>query len=197
MKKQNIIVIGIVAFALALAVGYALFSQTLTITGTATASGNFNVDFVPMDSGEEVDIISSGDFTNNEPENLAIISGDSNQLLTLNVNKLDAPGGYVTLRGKVKNLGTMDAKLKDIKLSGPNSTIDGQDTGQGAFLIEWDEEVMAVGDIIKANGGTQEFELTVRWNSEADQSITDASAKFNIQLGWEQTTVDDVTTAAQ
>ena len=37
MKKQNIIVVGIIAFILTVAVGYALFSETLTISGTATA----------------------------------------------------------------------------------------------------------------------------------------------------------------
>ena len=37
MKKQNIAIIGVVALVLAIAVGYALFSETITINGTATA----------------------------------------------------------------------------------------------------------------------------------------------------------------
>ena len=45
MKKQNIIVVGIIAFILTVAVGYALFSETLTISGTATAEGTFDVEF--------------------------------------------------------------------------------------------------------------------------------------------------------
>ena len=43
MKKQNIAIIAVVALVLAVAVGYALFSQTINITGTATAQGSFDV----------------------------------------------------------------------------------------------------------------------------------------------------------
>lgn len=48
MKKQNIAVIGVFAFILAVAVGYALFSEKLTISGTAGASGNFDVEFTSV-----------------------------------------------------------------------------------------------------------------------------------------------------
>ena len=48
MKKQNIIVVGIIAFILTVAVGYALFSETLTISGTATAEGTFDVEFTSV-----------------------------------------------------------------------------------------------------------------------------------------------------
>ncbi len=42
MNKKKGIIIGAVLFILALAVGYALFSDTLTINGTATAKGDFS-----------------------------------------------------------------------------------------------------------------------------------------------------------
>ena len=48
MKKQNIVIIAVIALVLVLAVGYALFSETLTINGTATASANFDIEFTSV-----------------------------------------------------------------------------------------------------------------------------------------------------
>ena len=45
MKKKNMIIIGIITLILVVAVGYALFSDTLTITGSATAKGNFELTY--------------------------------------------------------------------------------------------------------------------------------------------------------
>ena len=42
MKNKNMIIIGVIAILLTVAVGYALFSDTLTINGTATAQGDFS-----------------------------------------------------------------------------------------------------------------------------------------------------------
>lgn len=42
MMKKNLSVAVVLAVLLTLAVGYALFSQTINITGTATAQGSFN-----------------------------------------------------------------------------------------------------------------------------------------------------------
>ena len=43
MKKKNMIIIGVIALILVVAVGYALFSDTLTINGSATAKGDFSI----------------------------------------------------------------------------------------------------------------------------------------------------------
>ena len=43
MKKQSIAIIAVVALVLGVAVGYALFSETITINGTATAKGDFDM----------------------------------------------------------------------------------------------------------------------------------------------------------
>ena len=54
MKKQNIVIIAVIALVLVLAVGYALFSETLTIKGTATASANFDVEFTSIGSEHQL-----------------------------------------------------------------------------------------------------------------------------------------------
>ena len=45
MKKKNMIIIGIITLILAVAIGYAIFSDTLTINGSATAKGNFELSY--------------------------------------------------------------------------------------------------------------------------------------------------------
>lgn len=191
MKKQNIIIIGIVAFALALAVGYALFSQTLTITGTATATGNFDVEFVPMGSGKPVDIVAQNDFTNVDEANFSIISTDKNTL-TLNVNKLDAPGGYVTVRGKVHNNGSIDAKLLNPLVADITKPEDAATDTSSEFEVTWVEgtDLLKQNDVVPA-GQSKEFEINIKWREYANQTVTDASAAFKIMLDWQQITVND------
>ena len=43
MKKKNMIIIGVISLILVVAVGYAIFSDTLTINGSATAKGDFSI----------------------------------------------------------------------------------------------------------------------------------------------------------
>ena len=45
MKKKNMIIIGVIALILVVAVGYAIFSDTLTINGSATAQGDFSLSY--------------------------------------------------------------------------------------------------------------------------------------------------------
>ena len=61
MKKQSIAIIGVIAFVLAVAVGYALFSETLTVTGTATATGDFDVEFTKVGTITKVGYTGAGD----------------------------------------------------------------------------------------------------------------------------------------
>ena len=44
-EKKSKILIGCLALLLVMAVGYALFSETITINGTATAKGDFDISF--------------------------------------------------------------------------------------------------------------------------------------------------------
>ena len=43
-KKRNYVIVVLVVLLLALAVGYAAFSDTLTISGTANAKGTFDME---------------------------------------------------------------------------------------------------------------------------------------------------------
>ena len=106
MKKQSIAIIGVIAFVLAVAVGYALFSETLTVTGTATATGDFDVEFTKVGTITKVGYTGAGD------SEIAAISTDKNTL-TVTVNKLDYPGAYVEIPVTITNKGSVSAEVKE------------------------------------------------------------------------------------
>ena len=77
MKKQSIAIIGVIAFVLAVVVGYALFSDNLTVSGSATATGDFDVEFTSV--GE----ITKVGYTAVDATEIAKISEDKNTLTEL------------------------------------------------------------------------------------------------------------------
>lgn len=171
MKKQNIAIIGVIVFVLAVAIGYALFSETLTINGTATAQGDFDVEFTSIG-----DVTSEG-YTKQttEPEHeLAKISGDKNEL-TITVNKLDYPGAYVEIPVTITNKGSIPAKLKQI-----NQT--GLDTDAGPIKVTYSG--VAVSETPINQNETQTMVIRVEWLENVNSTVDDAT--FSITMDYEQ-----------
>lgn len=169
MKKQNIAIIGVIAFVLAVAVGYALFSETLNINGTATAKGDFDVEFT------EVGTITKTGYTDVDGTNdIAVISADKNTL-TIKVNKLDYPGAYVEIPVTITNKGSVPAKLKEIKETGltqENRAIKVTYTG------------IAASDTAINQNETQSMTIKVEWDKDVNTSSE--NVEFKIQLNYEQ-----------
>lgn len=169
MKKQNIAIIGVIAFVLAVAVGYALFSETLNINGTATAKGDFDVEFT------EVGTITKTGYTDVDGTNdIAVISTDKNTL-TVKVNKLDYPGAYVEIPVTITNKGSVPAKLKEIKETGltqENRAIKVTYTG------------IAASDTAINQNETQSMTIKVEWDKDVNTSSE--NVEFKIQLNYEQ-----------
>lgn len=169
MKKQNIAIIGVIAFVLAVAVGYALFSETLNINGTATAKGDFDVEFT------EVGTITKTGYTDVDGTNdIAVISTDKNTL-TVKVNKLDYPGAYVEIPVTITNKGSVPAKLKDITETGltqENRAIKVTYTG------------IAASDTAINQNETQSMTIKVEWDKDVNTSSE--NVEFKIQLNYEQ-----------
>lgn len=169
MKKQNIAIIGVIAFVLAVAVGYALFSETLNINGTATAKGDFDVEFT------EVGTITKTGYTDVDGTNdIAVISADKNTL-TVKVNKLDYPGAYVEIPVTITNKGSVPAKLKEIKETGltqENRAIKVTYTG------------IAASDTAINQNETQSMTIKVEWDKDVNTSSE--NVEFKIQLNYEQ-----------
>lgn len=171
MKKQNIVIIGAIIFVLAVAVGYAIFTQTLNINGTATAKGDFDVEFTSI--GE---IVKSGytDETSNDGANIATI-GDGNKVLTIEVNKLDYPGAYVEIPVTITNKGSIPAKLKEIKQTG-------LDTDEGPIKVTYSG--IAASDTPINQNDTQTMTIRVEWLE--DSTATVEGATFTVELTYEQ-----------
>ena len=168
MKKQSIAIIGVIAFVLAVAVGYALFSETLTVTGTATATGNFDVEFTKVGTITKVGYTGAGD------SEIAVISPDKNTL-TVTVNKLDYPGAYVEIPVTITNKGSVSAKLKNINETGLTAV---------SRAIKVTYTGVAASDTPIDTNGTQEMNIKVEWDKTVNTSSSDVT--FQIQLEYEQ-----------
>ena len=168
MKKQSIAIIGVIAFVLAVAVGYALFSETLTVTGTATATGDFDVEFTKVGTITKVGYTGTGD------SEIAVISPDKNTL-TVTVNKLDYPGAYVEIPVTITNKGSVSAKLKNINETG--LTADSR-------AIKVTYTGVAASDSTINTNDTQEMNIKVEWDKTVNTSSSDVT--FQIQLEYEQ-----------
>ena len=169
MKKQSIAIIGVIAFVLAVAVGYALFSEKLTIDGTATAKGDFDVEFTSVGTPT-----CSGFSETCEAANLGTISDDKNTL-TITVNKLQYPGAYVEIPVTVTNKGSIPAVLKSIEETGLTTDASVKVSYTGLTELK-DQEV--------AQNGTQNFTVKVMWDENSNTSSE--NVKFTIKLNYEQ-----------
>ena len=179
MKKQNIAIVAVVAFVLAVAVGYALFRETITINGTATAKGNFDVEIM---SAEVADQKASTGAT-------AVVATDKNSL-TIAAPDLQYPGAYVEYDVVLKNVGSIDAVLKNI-------TETGKDVAAPIKVTYFEDGLPVQGSTLAANA-TAKFTIRVEWLSgddedeEADGTIDNAvnvPVSYNIVFDYEQVTV--------
>lgn len=169
MKKQSIAIVGVIALILAVAVGYALFSETITINGTATAKGDFDVEFT-----EVGDIVNSEGYTNVEGNELATISSDKNSL-NISVKNLDYPGAYVEIPVTITNKGSIAAELESINQTG----LDGESTP-----IRVTYSGIAASETPIASGETQDMVVRVEWLE--DNNETAENAEFTISLNYKQ-----------
>ena len=174
MKKQNIVIIGVVAFVLAVAVGYALFSEILNINGTATAQGTFDVEFTtvgqPTCNGFSKECVA---------DNLATITPEGNNL-TVSVDSLEFPGAYVTIPVTVTNVGTIPAILKSIEETGLTDDPTVKVSYEG--LTELKEQQLEP-------EGTQNFTIKVMWDENSNNSSQ--NVEFTIGLNYKQITAGE------
>ena len=96
--KKKYLIILLIVLLLGLAVGYAVFSDTLTITGTANAKGSFDVDFISC-----TETISGANIADTRAATSISADGDT---LTVNAVDLGYPGAYVQYAVKIKNVGS-------------------------------------------------------------------------------------------
>lgn len=173
MKKQSIAIIAVVAFVLAVAVGYALFSETLTINGTATARGDFDVEFTSVGEIKKAGYTDTKG-TADAPSDIATISADKNTL-TITVDKLDYPGAYVEIPVTITNKGSISAKLKEIRETGLTAA-------DRAIKVTYTG--IAASETPIAQNETQTMTIRVEWDDTVNTGSSDVT--FTVNLDYEQ-----------
>lgn len=171
MKKNSMAIIGVVAFVLAVAVGYALFSETINVNGSATAKGDFDVEFTSVGTPTCIGFTGTCDAAT-----LTSISTDKNTL-NITVNKLEFPGAYVEIPVTVTSKGTIPASLKSITETGliTDEAVKVSYTGLAELKNKKLEQ-----------NGTQSFNIKVMWDENSNKSSENVS--FSIKLNYEQAT---------
>lgn len=166
-KKRNYVVIALVVLLLALAIGYAAFSDTLNVSGTANAKGTFDMEFtdakIEGDTAKGIDVAKS----------TATISADKN---TVNVVVADLayPGAGTNVTVVAKNVGTVPAKLNDLTFTGVDD----------ADIEVTFPDGLAVGEVIEPQD-TCTITFSVKWKTTSDLATT-KSINFSAALDYVQ-----------
>lgn len=171
MKRQSVLIIGVISFLIAISIGYAIFSENLEVNGTASAQGTFDVEFTSIGEPTCLGLTSTCD-----ANSLASISSDKNTL-NVTVNKLEFPGSYVTIPITITNKGTIPAILKNIEEQNLRA-----DTSVKVSYIGLEENQ---GKRLSQNE-TQTFTIKVMWDENSNMSSSDV--QFSIRLNYEQIT---------
>ena len=177
-SKKNFVAIVLIVLLLALAVGYAAFSQTLPISGTANASGNWDIKFV--DGTETItDSIVEG-----TTANTAEVAGDGKSMdVTVN---LATPGDGSNITVDITNAGNVDAVIKSFKVTGDGfSSSDNTTYKNGPILVK--VPTVSTGDEL-ATGATKTFTFSVEWDPSETASLgaDGKTADFTITFEYEQ-----------
>lgn len=159
-SNQKYLIILLIVFLLALAIGYAAFSDTLTISGTANANGTFDLEFQNATVDSTVGCDAEG--------TTATISADKDTLNVV-VKDLAYPGAGAKISVDIANVGTIPAKVlsvtptnitgsDNIKISGleaittSHPKIDANGVCHLTFTVEWDKDSTAEATLAEKTG---------------------------------------------
>lgn len=165
-SKRNYVLIALLVILIALAVGYAAFTQNLLITGTATGSGTWDVKFT------EASIATTGHGT-------ATIDGTDPTKMTV-AAELAYPGDACTVTAKIKNNGNVAAKLTAFNLTKADGTTAYSDDNITITL----PTIAVDGTEVIAAGETCTVVFTIKWN---DASTAESiSSNFKVNFTYDQ-----------
>lgn len=177
-SKKGYVIIALIVILIAIAVGYAAFSDTLTISGTATGAGTWSVVFKEAQLLDDTGAVDSAH--GDEPT----IAGDGKSV-TASVN-LSYPGDGVILDATITNQGTVPAKVTNVSLTGENGYNPTTDP---------DLEVVAANpatDEVLPVDGSCNVQYRIKWKTDSTQTSID-SKTFTVTFNYEQATEEFTT----
>ncbi len=171
MKKQNIIIVSIIALILVVAIGYALFAEALNIKGTATAQGNLEVKFTEIG---EITKVGYTDVNGIGDEGIAEIKTiDGINTVEIKVNKLDYPGAYVVIPVTITNVGSVNAIVREIIPEGLTEK-------DRAVKVSYSGDVIV--DKVMKVGESANMTIKVEWDSQVNDSASNINFKVKLNF---------------
>lgn len=150
-KSKNILIGGLIAIVLVMAVGYAAFATQLNIGGTASVTSSWDVHIKSIAPGTPV----------GTAVNKSASVGGSKLTATFETD-LATPGDALTYTVEVENSGSLDAVLSDITFTPGSSTI-----------IKYSYTGIAKDEVVAA-GATKTFDVTVAYDKAVTGQPTEA-----------------------
>jgi uncharacterized repeat protein (TIGR01451 family) len=172
-KHKNALIGGLLAIVFIMAVGFAGFTQQLTINDTASVSSDWNVGFLSATADTTCDANANKCGT---VSTTVDSSNGTTKALTFST-KLASPSDTVTYTVKVKNFGTVDAKLANVNLAETDAS----------NLIEYsyDTNALVAGTTTLAAGDEMSFTVTVTF-AQTTGTIAQQTDGATLTLDWEQ-----------
>ncbi len=166
-KHKNLLIGGLLAIVLVMAVGYAAFATQLNINGTANITSKWDVHIKSITAGTPVGTASNKSATVGTDKLSATFETD-----------LVAPGDSLTYTIEVENGGTLPAKLSAITFEQTESN-----------AIAYSYAGIQQNDVLAA-GATTTFTVTVKYNDTVTSQPTDAdkTSTLDMQLSYVQDT---------
>lgn len=161
--NNRYLIIALVLIVAMFGTAYALFAEQLNITGSAHTDGSFDLEFNSATVGTPTSYAGTP---------TATISTNKNTL-TLAADSLTQPGAVVTYDVVIRNVGSIDATLKNVNITG-NTDPDLTVTVSPAFTT---------GTTVTA-GTTYEFKIIVSW--PLDSQVGDKTVNYTVSLDYEQ-----------
>lgn len=166
--KNKILIAAVAIIGLA-SVAYAAFSQVLTINGTGTASGSWDVKIISITRTSATGVTDAAAPTFNDTS------------ATFSAN-LEYPGATATYRVVVANNGTIPAILGTINgLSAANTALP-------TYITYAINGVTANSTTLAANGGTNNIDVTVTWDSASAPVTSGATKTATLDFTYNQNT---------
>ena len=165
-RNKNLLIGGLLAIILTMAVGYAAFATQLNINGTANITSTWDVQITNIEARDPVGTASNVDAT--------VAPGGLSATFEA---KVISPGDSVTYDVTVKNNGTLDAILSSIVFSQENTG----DKIEGQELSETDPIVYTKANIEQGEKLTASSEKTFQITVAYNDSVTSQPASEQLK----------------